>query len=160
MVELGVRQKLTLSITLQVGAEFWSQLCLEHGINNQGTLEEYNGGASTSSLDRGTPQPRFQQQQQPPTPISPYASSTSNSSNAVNDRKDVFFYQADDDHYIPRAILVDLEPRVGSLQCQADRPSPSTLAVLSNNIADMHVTFTLQILLTLTGHQFHPFFTI
>ncbi|CAE6415391.1 unnamed protein product [Rhizoctonia solani] len=28
------------------------------------------------------------------------------------DRKDVFFYQADDEHYIPRAILVDLEPRV------------------------------------------------
>lgn len=29
-----------------------------------------------------------------------------------DDRKDVFFYQSDDDHYIPRAILVDLEPRV------------------------------------------------
>jgi len=29
-----------------------------------------------------------------------------------SDRKDVFFYQADDDRYIPRAILVDLEPRV------------------------------------------------
>uniref|UniRef100_A0A061QN85 Tubulin gamma chain n=1 Tax=Tetraselmis sp. GSL018 TaxID=582737 RepID=A0A061QN85_9CHLO len=28
------------------------------------------------------------------------------------DRKDVFFYQADDDHYIPRALLMDLEPRV------------------------------------------------
>jgi tubulin gamma len=24
----------------------------------------------------------------------------------------VFFYQADDEHYIPRAILIDLEPRV------------------------------------------------
>jgi len=32
--------------------------------------------------------------------------------NAVDDRKDVFFYQADDDHYIPRAMLIDLEPRV------------------------------------------------
>jgi len=31
---------------------------------------------------------------------------------AGNDRKDVFFYQADDEHYIPRALLVDLEPRV------------------------------------------------
>ena len=30
----------------------------------------------------------------------------------VGDRKDVFFYQADDQHYIPRSILVDLEPRV------------------------------------------------
>ena len=24
----------------------------------------------------------------------------------------MFFYQADDDHYIPRALLIDLEPRV------------------------------------------------
>jgi tubulin gamma len=31
------------------------------------------------------------------------------------DRKDVFFYQADDEHYIPRSILVDLEPRVRTL---------------------------------------------
>ena len=29
-----------------------------------------------------------------------------------SDRKDVFFYQADDNHYIPRAVLLDLEPRV------------------------------------------------
>jgi tubulin gamma len=29
-----------------------------------------------------------------------------------SDRKDVFFYQADDDHYIPRSLLIDLEPRV------------------------------------------------
>lgn len=28
------------------------------------------------------------------------------------DRKDVFFYQADDQQYVPRAVLVDLEPRV------------------------------------------------
>lgn len=28
------------------------------------------------------------------------------------DRKDVFFYQADDEQYIPRAVLFDLEPRV------------------------------------------------
>ena len=28
------------------------------------------------------------------------------------DRKDVFFYQADDNHYIPRSVLMDLEPRV------------------------------------------------
>lgn len=38
-----------------------------------------------------------------------------------SDRKDVFFYQADDEHYIPRAILIDLEPRVsgGSLRPDA-----------------------------------------
>eukprot|EP00298_Acanthocystis_sp_HF-20_P009843 c18533_g1_i2.p1 GENE.c18533_g1_i2~~c18533_g1_i2.p1 ORF type:complete len:450 (+),score=161.96 c18533_g1_i2:80-1429(+) len=28
------------------------------------------------------------------------------------DRKDVFFYQADDEHFIPRSILLDLEPGV------------------------------------------------
>merc|ERR1712226_1384987 len=28
------------------------------------------------------------------------------------DRKDVFFYQVDDDHYIPRSVMIDLEPRV------------------------------------------------
>ncbi len=28
------------------------------------------------------------------------------------DRKDVFFYQSDDTRYIPRAVLIDLEPRV------------------------------------------------
>ncbi|KAI9029941.1 tubulin gamma chain [Phycomyces nitens] len=58
----------------QIGSEFWRQLCAEHGISSDGTLEKFatEGG----------------------------------------DRKDVFFYQADDEHYIPRAILLDLEPRV------------------------------------------------
>ncbi len=58
----------------QIGMEFWKQLCLEHGIDAEGIVQE----------------------------------------NAMygDDRKDVFFYQADDDHYIPRSILIDLEPRV------------------------------------------------
>ncbi|OUC50019.1 tubulin/FtsZ family protein [Trichinella nativa] len=30
----------------------------------------------------------------------------------TEDRKDIYFYQADDEHYIPRAVLIDLEPRV------------------------------------------------
>ncbi|KAJ5126954.1 gamma-tubulin [Penicillium atrosanguineum] len=56
------------------GSQFWQQLCQEHGINQDGNLEEFatEGG----------------------------------------DRKDVFFYQSDDTRYIPRAILLDLEPRV------------------------------------------------
>ncbi|CAM9141407.1 unnamed protein product [Ascophyllum nodosum] len=58
----------------QIGSEFWKQLCAEHGISADGTLQEYASGG--------------------------------------DDRKDVFFYQADDDHYIPRALLLDLEPRV------------------------------------------------
>ncbi|VDL96098.1 unnamed protein product [Schistocephalus solidus] len=83
-----------------VGMEFWKQLCAEHGISPEGTLEEFATNGS--------------------------------------DRKDVFFYQvclpysrisallaaefnqevvwsspaADDEHYIPRAVLLDLEPRV------------------------------------------------
>jgi len=62
----------------QVGTEFWKRLCVEHGINKDGFLEDY----------------AVEMQDQ------------------VNDRKDVFFYQADDAQYVPRSILVDLEPRV------------------------------------------------
>ncbi|XP_048477339.1 tubulin gamma-1 chain-like isoform X3 [Rhincodon typus] len=73
----------------KVGFEFWKQLCAEHGISPEGIVEEF--------ATEGT------------------------------DRKDVFFYQiilglqhlqyfpfilADDEHYIPRAVLLDLEPRV------------------------------------------------
>lgn len=58
----------------QIGSEFWKKLCVEHGINEEGLLQDY--------ATDGT------------------------------DRKDVFFYQADDDHFIPRTLLMDLEPRV------------------------------------------------
>lgn len=67
-----------------VGSEFWKQLCAEHGISPDGTLQEFamNG----------------------------------------DDRKDVFFYQADDEHYIPRNLMIDLEPRViNSVQNSAYR---------------------------------------
>mmetsp|Transcript_8944 Transcript_8944/g.30190 ORF Transcript_8944/g.30190 Transcript_8944/m.30190 type:complete len:447 (+) Transcript_8944:300-1640(+) len=57
----------------QIGAEFWNQLCSEHGIAKDGIFL----GAES-----------------------------------VGDRKDVFFYQADDQHYVPRALMLDLEPRV------------------------------------------------
>ena len=70
----------------QVGHEFWKQLCREHGINAEGFVDAV-----------------------PP----PSASSASSASSpVVADRKDVFFYQADDEHYVPRAILLDLEPGV------------------------------------------------
>lgn len=47
------------------------------------------------------------------------------------DRKDVFFYQADDDHYIPRAVLLDLEPRVihGIMTSQYAKVSGGVLAI-------------------------------
>ena len=61
----------------EVGSQFWQQLCQEHGISQDGNLEDFatEGG----------------------------------------DRKDVFYYQSDDTRYIPRAILIDLEPRVRRL---------------------------------------------
>ncbi|RMZ88881.1 hypothetical protein DV736_g3885, partial [Chaetothyriales sp. CBS 134916] len=58
-----------------IGAQFWQQLCQEHGISRDGNLEDF-------------------------------------ASETGGDRKDVFFYQSDDTRYIPRAILIDLEPRV------------------------------------------------
>jgi hypothetical protein len=63
-----------LTIWPLVGSQFWQQLCQEHGISQDGNLEDFatEGG----------------------------------------DRKDVFYYQSDDTRYIPRAILIDLEPRV------------------------------------------------
>eukprot|EP00501_MAST-03F_sp_TOSAG23-6_P001907 GSMAST32.ASY1.ANO1.1987.1 assembled CDS len=48
----------------QIGMSFWEQLCNEHGIRPDGSLEDF--------------------------------------AQLGMDRKDVFFYQADDDHYIPR----------------------------------------------------------
>ncbi|KAJ6783964.1 hypothetical protein PWT90_05663 [Aphanocladium album] len=62
------------STKCHVGSQFWQQLCQEHGISQDGNLEDFatEGG----------------------------------------DRKDVFYYQSDDTRYIPRAILIDLEPRV------------------------------------------------
>jgi len=38
--------------------------------------------------------------------------SSSNGSDPAIDRKDAFFYQSDDNHFVPRSVLIDLEPRV------------------------------------------------
>lgn len=79
------REMITLQVGQcgnQIGNEFWKKLCAEHGISPDGVLND--------DLIKQTDKENFE----------------------CNDRKDVFFYQADDNHYIPRAILVDLEPRV------------------------------------------------
>ena len=115
----------------QIGGEFWKQLCLEHGITPEGTLrdpwEQHPSPQYTQSAaahQGGAPPPLMGV-----TPGSTGTSSTApwntatnysvgNSSvgghngRGVDDRKDVFFYQSDDDRYIPRALLIDLEPRV------------------------------------------------
>jgi tubulin gamma len=69
----------------QIGSEFWKQLIMEHGLNPDGTLMEPPSNA--------------------PSTYGAFQSSN-------DDRKDVFFYQSDDDRYVPRALLIDLEPRV------------------------------------------------
>jgi len=59
----------------QIGFEFWKRLCMEHGINSNGMLEDF-------------------------------------AQESVGDRKDVFFYQSDDNRFVPRSLLLDLEPKV------------------------------------------------
>ena len=83
----------------QIGGEFWKQLTLEHGICADGTLKENPWGTTSTTPTSATSSSFWQQQQQQHQPV-------------VEDRKDVFFYQSDDDRYIPRALLIDLEPRV------------------------------------------------
>ena len=84
----------------QIGGEFWKQLCLEHGITPEGTLRD---PWDYSQNPGGVP---------PPNQTSSSWNQNAVKNPVIDDRKDVFFYQSDDDHYIPRALLIDLEPRV------------------------------------------------
>ena len=74
----------------QIGGEFWKQLAASHGIQPDGLPRDASiqTAATTNNSDSVANQ------------------------NFIDDRKDVFFYQSDAGHYIPRALLVDLEPRV------------------------------------------------
>jgi tubulin gamma len=54
----------------------------------------------------------------------------------AGDRKDVFFYQADDEHYVPRALLLDLEPRViNSIQVRLRQPTSHCVPAARLNAA-------------------------
>jgi tubulin gamma len=86
----------------QIGMEFWKQLCLEHGISKDGILEDFATQVHSLSLS---------QQLLHDFRIHIYYFTHARWLQG-GDRKDVFFYQADDQHYIPRALLIDLEPRV------------------------------------------------
>ena len=123
----------------QIGGEFWKQLCAEHGIAPDGTLknswENYNSsngnivGNNRKNNIHSTPGPTHLSSGVSGGGGSFASASASaawghntNSSGPNNrggsihatadDRKDVFFYQGDEDRYIPRALLMDLEPRV------------------------------------------------
>ncbi|KAL3908995.1 MAG: hypothetical protein SGARI_002811, partial [Bacillariaceae sp.] len=113
----------------QIGSEFWKQLCLEHGINPDGTLKDPWMDASNNGVVNNTyTGPPSVRQPHTPGPmgsnmttassVAPhnnhgYGSATAGTMNGVvDDRQGVFFYQSDDDRYIPRALLLVLEPRV------------------------------------------------
>lgn len=95
-----------------------TQLCSEHGIGTDGVLLE----PDVQVRERGwfVWRRRFSRL---PRPLHCAASLPSHDRTRTlthapfhplqqaGDRKDVFFYQADDDRYTPRALLVDLEPR-------------------------------------------------
>ena len=87
----------------QIGGEFWKQLCLEHGIQPDGLARDVPPPSSLSndnnhSAAGGVPPP--------PSPLSQVSATSNgigNPSNVgkqfIDDRKDVFFYQSDDEHY-------------------------------------------------------------
>ncbi|GJN94584.1 hypothetical protein Rhopal_007667-T1 [Rhodotorula paludigena] len=82
----------------QISGEFWAQLCAEHGIRPDGILDDhpFASAAASSIGESGLASP----------------AGTAPPHQPFHDRKDVFFYQADDERYIPRAVMIDLEPRV------------------------------------------------
>ncbi len=94
----------------QIGCEFWKQLCLEHGISPDGILQDY----ATSGDDRKVCCLRlnFVLAAAAAAAAAVLFSFPQLTPPACATLQDVFFYQADDDHYIPRALLLDLEPRV------------------------------------------------
>lgn len=98
------------------------QLCQEHGISKDGMLEDY---ATQVRAQHGIAAPRQRAahaacccchccRRSSPGPLTaaPLAACPNPQG---GDRKDVFFYQADDEHYIPRSLLLDLEPRWAGL---------------------------------------------
>lgn len=82
----------------QVGLQYWNQMALEHGISLDGTALEYPNEQMTFGNSDST-----------------------NSDNSRDDRTDVFFTNSTSSRYIPRAILIDLEPSVIN-KCTAKIP--------------------------------------
>ena len=90
--------------------EFWSQLCLEHGISRDGTLEDF----ATEGGDR---KDVFFYQVSFEIPTIEFSNGFDSRQLfshqiVLTIRLHYPFQQVDDEHYIPRALLLDLEPRV------------------------------------------------
>ncbi|GAA5833566.1 hypothetical protein JCM11251_003528 [Rhodosporidiobolus azoricus] len=97
----------------QISSEFWSQLCAEHGISNNGVLEDLPSFSSSTTSGLGAGESDFASSPLSSRPATPAGNNNFTAPRTpYHDRKDVFFYQADDERYIPRAVMIDLEPRV------------------------------------------------
>ena len=93
----------------QIGGEFWKQLCLEHGIQPDGLLRDVPPAndataPSDNNSGRGAAAGGGGGASVPPSPLSdPRMNSprsvTASGHTFIDDRKDVFFYQSDDEHY-------------------------------------------------------------
>ena len=93
----------------QIGSEFWRQVRLRSGDSFK-RARSRPARAAQLCLEHGISKDGV---------LEEYATQ------GAGDRKDVFFYQADDEHYVPRALLLDLEPRViNSIQVRRRRPAP------------------------------------
>lgn len=108
------------------------QLCQEHGISKDGMLEDFATQVSQSVTQAVS---QLQHQDHQASHCQPNKAAGTSPVNSLSylimlllpllqggDRKDVFFYQADDEHYVPRAILLDLEPRYACGSSCSDTP--------------------------------------
>ncbi|XP_074079946.1 tubulin gamma-1 chain-like isoform X2 [Macrotis lagotis] len=98
----------------QIGFEFWKQLCAEHGISPEGIVEEF----ATEGTDRKDVffyQVLFQMHEHRKLGTQ-WAERHERGKTVSDQRKQsaclLGRQEADDEHYIPRAVLLDLEPRV------------------------------------------------
>lgn len=109
----------------QIGGEFWKQLCLEHGIQPDGLLRDVppsprpqptqtsgvgNGNNNDASPDIPSTSSSWTDPTSPvanygdnrmsnPSITSPNSVVNPGGHKFIDDRKDVFFYQSDDEHY-------------------------------------------------------------
>ena len=81
----------------QIGGEFWKQLCLEHGIQPDGLARDLPPSSPQSSSMTNDDEGGSSVE------VSP--SLRSSGHQFIDDRKDVFFYQSDDEHYSEFLVL-------------------------------------------------------
>ena len=80
----------------QIGGEFWKQLCLEHGIQPDGLAR--NVPPSSNDIISSSTEHSTTNTNGVGNPSLP-SNTANNNGQFIDDRKDVFFYQSDDEHY-------------------------------------------------------------